>query len=110
VSVAHLPASAAHHEFGAVTSRLRSYDAAAFARISQQLLTQPRAEHTLQGVVDLAVETIGGCDYAGITMPRRGKVDTPAASDPLVNQLDGWQYELREGPCAWTRGSSMTSM
>jgi hypothetical protein len=80
-------------------SPLRSYDAAAFARISQQLLAQPKAEHTLQEVVELAVESIDGCDYAGITMRRNHKVDTPAASDPLVNQLDGWQYELREGPC-----------
>lgn len=81
-------------------SPLRSYDAEAFARISQQLLSQPEADHTLQEVVDLAVESIDGCDYAGITMRHGGhKVDTPAASDPLVNQLDGWQYELHEGPC-----------
>src|SRR5882757_6799989 len=80
-------------------SPLRSYDAAAFARISQLLLAQPEAEHTLQEVVDLAVESIDGCDYAGITMRHGDKVDTPAASHPLVDQLDRWQYELREGPC-----------
>src|SRR4051794_33462859 len=80
-------------------SPLRSYDAAAFARISQHLLAQPQVGHTLQDVVDLAVESIDGCDYAGISMRHNHKVDTPAATDPLVNQLDGWQYELHEGPC-----------
>lgn len=80
-------------------SPLRSYDAAAFARISQDLLALPEVEHTLQQVVDLAVESIDGCDFAGISMRHGTKVDTPAASDPLVNQLDGAQYELREGPC-----------
>jgi hypothetical protein len=80
-------------------SPLRSYDAAAFARISQELLAEPEVEHTLQEVVDLAVESIDGCDFAGISMRRGSRVETAAASDPLVNQLDGWQYELREGPC-----------
>jgi hypothetical protein len=78
---------------------LRSYDAAAFARISQELLALPEVEHTLQEVVDLAVQNIDGCDFAGISMRRGNKVDTPAATDPLVDQLDGWQYELHEGPC-----------
>jgi hypothetical protein len=32
-------------------SPLRSYDSAAFARISQELLAQPEIEHTLQEVV-----------------------------------------------------------
>jgi hypothetical protein len=80
-------------------SPLRSYDAAAFARISQQLMAQPEAERTLQAVVDLAVESIDACDYAGISLRHRKRVETPAASDPLVVQLDGWQYELQEGPC-----------
>lgn len=78
---------------------LRAYDAAAFARISQDLLDEPVIQHTLQRVVDLAVDTIEGCDLAGITMRRGHKVDTPAASEPLVNELDQWQYDLSEGPC-----------
>src|SRR3954471_20818700 len=80
-------------------SPLRSYDAAAFARISQRLLAEPESERTLQSVVDLAVDSIDGCDYAGISMRHRNRVETPALTDPLVAQLDGWQYELSEGPC-----------
>ena len=80
-------------------SPLRSYDAAAFARLSQELLAGPVIEQTLQSVVELAVQTIQGCDYAGITLRRGRHVETPAATDPLVNQADQWQYELSEGPC-----------
>jgi transcriptional regulator with GAF, ATPase, and Fis domain len=78
---------------------LRAYDSAAFARISQELLSEPAYELTLQRVVELAVESIEGCDYAGVTLRRGKKVETPAATDPLVIELDRAQYELNEGPC-----------
>jgi ANTAR domain len=78
---------------------LHAYDASAFATLSQDLLAEPVVETTLQRVVELAVETIEGCDYAGVSMRHGRKVDTPAATDALVHQLDNWQYELGEGPC-----------
>ena len=80
-------------------SPLHPDDAAAFARISQELLAEPRFEMTLQRVVDLAVDTIEGCDFAGISLRRGTKVETPASTDPLVDQLDQAQYDLQEGPC-----------
>jgi transcriptional regulator with GAF, ATPase, and Fis domain len=70
----------------------------AFAELSRQLLTESR-ERTLHKVVELAVATVAGCDYAGVTLKHNGRLDTPAASDPLVNRLDRDQYELDEGPC-----------
>lgn len=69
-----------------------------FAHLSQELLGESSVR-TLQMVVDLAVETVPGCDYAGVTMKRHGSLETPAASDPLVNTLDELQYRLGEGPC-----------
>jgi transcriptional regulator with GAF, ATPase, and Fis domain len=74
-------------------------DAAAFARISHELLAEPASENTLRRVVDLAVQTIGGCDFAGVTLKHNGRLDTPAATDHLVDQLDQAQYDLNEGPC-----------
>jgi transcriptional regulator with GAF, ATPase, and Fis domain len=74
-------------------------DAAAFARLSHELLSEPASERTLQRVVRLAVQTIRGCDYAGVTLKHNGRLDTPAATDPLVDRLDQAQYELNEGPC-----------
>ena len=73
-------------------------DAAAFARISQDLLAEPDEDMTLQRVVELAVATIPDCDHAGISMRRDGRVQTPVSTDPLVDLLDQLQYDLNEGP------------
>jgi transcriptional regulator with GAF, ATPase, and Fis domain len=71
-----------------------------FARISQQLAAEPAGEETLQRVADLAVQTVPGCDYCGISMRLGdGRVETPASTDPLVERADALQYELAEGPC-----------
>jgi ANTAR domain-containing protein/GAF domain-containing protein len=75
------------------------YDAAAFAELSQRLIAEPALEPTLQAVVDHAVATIDGCDYAGVTLLHGRKVETPAATDPVVFKLDQAQYDLVEGPC-----------
>jgi GAF domain-containing protein len=87
---------------GPAPTGLRPDDAAAFARLSQELLAEPATEPTLQKVVDLAVRSIAGCDYAGATVLHRDRIETPAASDPLVGVLDQYQYDLREGPCVDT--------
>jgi transcriptional regulator with GAF, ATPase, and Fis domain len=76
------------------------YDAENYAELAEQLLAQPELQSTLQAVVDLAVQTIQGCDFAGVTLLHsHRKVETPAGTDPLVYQLDEAQYELKEGPC-----------
>jgi GAF domain-containing protein len=80
-------------------SPLSSDDAAAFARVTRDLLAEPKLDLTLQRVVDLAVQTIPGCDFAGISLRHGDKVETPAATAPLVDQLDQAQYDLQEGPC-----------
>ena len=47
-----------------------------------------------------AVDAVPGAVYAGITLTdRRGKLETPAASDPLIHRVDALQYEFRQGPC-----------
>ena len=57
------------------------------------------AAERLQRAVDLVVELVGGCDHAGVTIARGGRLSTPAASDATVEQGDAWQYELGQGPC-----------
>jgi transcriptional regulator with GAF, ATPase, and Fis domain len=71
----------------------------AFAEMARSLLAQGDVQHTLQKICDLAVETIDGCDHAGISFLRGRKVDTPAASDDVPRQVDIIQYEVDEGPC-----------
>jgi transcriptional regulator with GAF, ATPase, and Fis domain len=56
-----------------------------------------------------AVEAIPGADYASITIRHRdGRLETVAASDPLIEELDARQYELREGPCYATAAGRET--
>lgn len=74
-------------------------DSATFAEIARSLLSQDDVQQTLQRIVDLAVETIHGCDHAGITFLKGKKVGTPAASDDVPRVVDAIQYETGEGPC-----------
>lgn len=71
----------------------------AFADIARALLAEGDVQHTLQKICDLAVETIDGCDHAGISFLKGRKVDTPAASDDVPRKVDAIQYEVGEGPC-----------
>jgi len=70
-----------------------------FADVARALLAQGDVQHTLQKIVDLAVDTIDGCDHAGISFLRGGKGSTPAASDGVPFLVDAIQYETGEGPC-----------
>lgn len=71
----------------------------AFAEMARALLAEDDVQHTLQKICDLAVETIDGCDHAGISFLKGRKVDTPAASDDVPGKVDAIQYEVGEGPC-----------
>lgn len=74
--------------------------AAAFARISNELLAEREEQPTLQSIVDLAVQTVPGCELAGVSVRRgRSRVETPASTSPLVDRVDALQYDLDEGPC-----------
>jgi len=54
---------------------------------------------TLEAVVRLAVETIEGCDGAGIFLLEGGNVTNPVQSEPLVAEVDAAQRRCGEGPC-----------
>ena len=71
----------------------------AFAEIARALLAEGDVQHTLQKICDLAVETIDGCDHAGISFLKGRRVETPAASDDVPRKVDVIQYEVGEGPC-----------
>ena len=71
----------------------------AFAEMARSLLAEEGVQDTLQKICDLAVETIDGCDHAGISFLKGRKVDTPAATDDVPRHVDVIQYEVGEGPC-----------
>jgi transcriptional regulator with GAF, ATPase, and Fis domain len=71
----------------------------AFAEVARSLLAHADVQHTLQKIVDLAVDMIDGCDHAGISFLKAGKGSTPAASGGVPPMVDAIQYETGEGPC-----------
>ena len=68
------------------------------------------AASTLDGPIDVvellhliclaAIDAVPGAEYAGITVAdRHGKLETSAATDALVHEVDGLQYRFHQGPC-----------
>jgi GAF domain-containing protein len=75
-----------------------------FARTSGLLLSSQTVATALEVLATLATETIRASDGAGVSLlDERGERTTTAATEPIVERLDGLQYELDEGPCitAW---------
>lgn len=74
--------------------------AAAFADAARTMYESRTMEESLDCIVRVAVDTVPGFDHCGVTLVHRsGKVETMAASDPIVSELDSAQYALGEGPC-----------
>jgi GAF domain-containing protein len=53
----------------------------------------------LQRIVDAAVHEVAGAAAVGITLAEHGRLSTPVQTDPLVSEIDGFQYAANEGPC-----------
>lgn len=70
------------------------------ADLARDLRSEEGEEQTLQHIVDAAVELIGPCEAAGITMAtRQGEVRSSAASSRTAARSDAIQREQGEGPC-----------
>ena len=70
-----------------------------FADVARALLGEDDVEATLTKITTLAVDTIDGCDHAGISLVQGRTISTPAASDDVPVQVDAIQYDTDEGPC-----------
>ena len=73
--------------------------AASFSETARALFSAGSTSETLQLVVDLAVGTIDGCDFAGIFVLDEETVTTAVHTDPVVVAVDGLQHQAGEGPC-----------
>jgi GAF domain-containing protein len=72
--------------------------AAEFADLAVRLHDEPTVVETLDLVVQYALQAVD-CQYAGVTLIHGGQqVETAAATDPLVAELDLVQIECGEGP------------
>jgi GAF domain-containing protein len=70
-----------------------------FAAVARALESEETVAATLQRVVEIARLIVPGCHHAGVTLLRRGRPETPAATDEVSAQVDKVQYEAGEGPC-----------
>ncbi|ROP34785.1 GAF and ANTAR domain-containing protein [Pseudokineococcus lusitanus] len=83
-----------------------------FATINDYLSAGGTREDALQRLVDLAVETVPGCDWAAVTAwPTGRRPESIAASDDVATSADHLQYAVQDGPCltAALEGSAVHS-
>jgi GAF domain-containing protein len=69
-----------------------------FGEIARILIAEKGPEATLQRIVSLAVETIDGCEHAGISVIDGTTITSPASSDQIPFVVDRIQSETGEGP------------
>lgn len=62
-------------------------------------ITRGLLDAALRLVVVMAQSVMRGADGVSITLPRDGRLQTAAASNGVVLQMDQDQYETGEGPC-----------
>lgn len=73
------------------------------AEVARTLHAPPDLAATLEQIVTTAVDSLPGLDHAGVSVGHHsGDVETLAATDPLVSELDRLQYSLGEGPCVFS--------
>ena len=73
-------------------------DAEAFARLALELHDVEGLDETVERILEFAVKTFG-CGYAGVILVHAGsRVETVAATHPVVAGLDSVQLEAGEGP------------
>lgn len=71
-----------------------------YAGLSRDLLALKDEPLTLERIVELAVEVVPGCEWAGISLRTPRSPATAAASTgPLVQRADELQEGLQQGPC-----------
>src|SRR3954447_18493040 len=74
-------------------------DAAAFARMSAELLATRDEAVTVQTLVERSLTLVPDVDHASMTVPDRRRPRTLASTSALASRCDVLQYELGEGPC-----------
>lgn len=76
----------------------RSLDAG-LAELSQFFVGDRTMTDTVRRIAELAVSSINGAAYAGVTMLVDGTVQTGVFTDPSSPEVDQAQYDAGEGPC-----------
>jgi GAF domain-containing protein len=72
---------------------------ASLAELANLLLSEETLETTLQRVVALACDAIGGCDFASVTYFNGSDLETVVSTSPVAEEIDQAQYDSDSGPC-----------
>jgi len=73
--------------------------ATTFGEVARSLLDERGVDATLDRICSLAVETVGGCQAAGISIAEGKRITSRSTTDKLPSMLDQIQTETQEGPC-----------
>ena len=69
-----------------------------FAEMALRLHDEPTVQETVERVLEYALKAVN-CDYAGVIfVTRKSRVETIAATHPVVAEVDKLQVDLGEGP------------
>ncbi|MEP6666623.1 MAG: GAF and ANTAR domain-containing protein [Nocardioidaceae bacterium] len=69
-----------------------------FAALAMSLTQEPDVEQTVESIAEFAKLGLD-CEFAGVHIKHQRRVETAAASDPLISRADQLQTETGEGPC-----------
>jgi len=78
------------------------------ADMARGLFAADSVDATLARVVELAVATVEGCDFAGIFLLEGDEVTTPVCTAPIVATVDSLQHRFGSGPCLDAVGQGVT--
>ena len=70
-----------------------------FGEVARVLASHDDMQTTLERIVNLAVEHLDSCEYAGVSFVEGRKISSPASSNEVPRILDRIQSETDEGPC-----------
>ena len=70
-----------------------------FSETAQILFSASSVADTLSQVMELAVATIEGCDFASLFLIDGDAVSGPVHTDPIMAEVDALQHRTGEGPC-----------
>lgn len=70
-----------------------------FAGVARSLAVREGLQATLDKIVNLAVERLQGCEFAGISLVEGRQITSPASSNDTPRKVDSIQTEVGQGPC-----------
>ncbi|MDQ3384687.1 MAG: GAF and ANTAR domain-containing protein [Actinomycetota bacterium] len=70
-----------------------------FGEVARSLAVHEDLPSTLDKIVNLAVEHLKACEYAGISLVEGRNITSPASSKEIPRIVDRIQSETDEGPC-----------